>query len=91
VAQLAYDVPQQWKPFHVENIDDIRFDEKAWDHLVVDNDVKVSSLYIVRLLLMVKQSLIRGLVDVTKNVNTSQYLMSDVITGKGGGLVGFPV
>ncbi|KAG2141658.1 P-loop containing nucleoside triphosphate hydrolase protein [Suillus cothurnatus] len=63
---------KQWKPFHVENIDDIRFDEKAWDHLVVDNDVK---------------SLIRGLVDATKNVNTSQYLMSDVITGKGGGLI----
>ncbi|KAG1892084.1 P-loop containing nucleoside triphosphate hydrolase protein, partial [Suillus subluteus] len=63
---------RQWKSFHVENIDDIRFDEKAWDHLVVDDDVK---------------SLIRGLVDVTKNVNTSQHLISDVITGKGGGLI----
>ncbi|KAG1838815.1 P-loop containing nucleoside triphosphate hydrolase protein [Suillus subalutaceus] len=63
---------KQWKSFHVENIDDIRFDEKTWDHLVVDDDVK---------------SLIRGLVDVTKNVNTSQHLISDVITGKGGGLI----
>lgn len=61
--------------------------------MVVDDDVKVSnsSLFIVRLLLMVKQNLIKGLVNVTKNVNTSQHLMSDVITGKGGGLVGFPV
>ncbi|KAG2349266.1 P-loop containing nucleoside triphosphate hydrolase protein [Suillus weaverae] len=63
---------KQWKSFHVENIDDIRFDEKAWDHLVVDDDIK---------------RLIMGLVDVTKNVNTSQHLMSDVITGKGGGLI----
>ncbi|KAG1873648.1 P-loop containing nucleoside triphosphate hydrolase protein [Suillus subalutaceus] len=62
---------KEWKSFHVENIDDVRFDEKAWDHLVVDDDVK---------------SLIRGLVDVTRNVNTSQHLISDVITGKGGGL-----
>ncbi|KAG1803148.1 P-loop containing nucleoside triphosphate hydrolase protein [Suillus variegatus] len=60
---------KQWKSFHVENIDDITYDEKAWDHLVVDDDVK---------------NLIKGLVNVTKNVNTSQHLMSDVITGKGG-------
>ncbi|KAG1868144.1 P-loop containing nucleoside triphosphate hydrolase protein [Suillus tomentosus] len=63
---------KRWKSFHVENIDDITYDEKAWDHLVVDDDVK---------------NLIKGLVNVTKNVNTSQHLMSDVITGKGGGLI----
>lgn len=63
---------KQWKSFHVEKIDNIKFDDKAWNHLVIDDDVK---------------SLIRGLVDVTKNVNTSQHLMSDVITGKGGGLI----
>jgi SpoVK/Ycf46/Vps4 family AAA+-type ATPase len=56
----------------VEEISDIVFDEKAWDYLVVDDDVK---------------SLIKGLVDVTNNTNTSQHLMSDVITGKGGGLI----
>ncbi|KAG2060264.1 P-loop containing nucleoside triphosphate hydrolase protein [Suillus hirtellus] len=44
------------------------FDLKSRDHLVVDDDVK---------------NLIKGLVNVTKNVNTSQHLMSDVITGKG--------
>lgn len=63
---------KEWKSFHVEHIDDVKFDEKAWDHLVIDDDVK---------------NLIKGLVDVTNNVNTSQYLMSDVITGKGGGLI----
>lgn len=63
---------KKWNSCHVERIDDIKFDEKAWDHLVIDDDVK---------------NLIKGLVDVTKNVNTSQYLMSDVITGKGGGLI----
>ncbi|KAG1735052.1 P-loop containing nucleoside triphosphate hydrolase protein [Suillus lakei] len=61
-----------WQSFHVDYIDDIRFDEKAWDHLVIDDDIKC---------------LIKGLVDVTKNANTSQHLMSDVITGKGGGLI----
>jgi Cdc6-like AAA superfamily ATPase len=30
-------------------------------------------------------------VDVTTNANTSQHIISDVITGKGGGLVGFRV
>ncbi|KAG0703086.1 P-loop containing nucleoside triphosphate hydrolase protein [Suillus ampliporus] len=61
-----------WQSFHVEEIDDIKFDEKAWDHLVIDDDVK---------------NLIKGLVDVTNNANTAQHLMSDVITGKGGGLL----
>ncbi|KAG1815757.1 uncharacterized protein BJ212DRAFT_1481513 [Suillus subaureus] len=59
---------KQWKLFHVENIDDIRFDEKAWDHLVVDDDVK-------------------GTCRCTNNVSMSQHLMSDVITGEGGGLI----
>lgn len=61
-----------WQSYSVEEISDIMFDEKAWDHLVIDDDVK---------------SLIKGLVDVTNNANTSQHLMSDVITGKGGGLI----
>ncbi|KAG2156420.1 P-loop containing nucleoside triphosphate hydrolase protein [Suillus clintonianus] len=76
--QLPASVPgfelksKTWQSFCVEEIGDIKFDEKAWDHLVIDDDVK---------------SLIKGLVDVTKNANTSQHLMSDVITGKGGGLI----
>ncbi|KAG1752422.1 uncharacterized protein EDB91DRAFT_1243189 [Suillus paluster] len=61
-----------WQSFRVEETVDIRFDEKAWDHLVVDDDVK---------------SLIKGLVDVTNNANTAQHLMSDVTTGKGGGFI----
>ncbi|OAX41588.1 P-loop containing nucleoside triphosphate hydrolase protein [Rhizopogon vinicolor AM-OR11-026] len=61
-----------WQSFHVEEIGDIQFDDKAWDHLVIDDDVK---------------HLIKGLVNVTTNVNTSQHIVNDVITGKGGGLI----
>ncbi|KAJ8596712.1 P-loop containing nucleoside triphosphate hydrolase protein [Rhizopogon salebrosus TDB-379] len=63
---------KSWRSFHVEEIEDIKFDEKAWDHLVIDEDVK---------------NLIKGLVNVTTNVNTAYHIISDVITGKGGGLI----
>ena len=35
------------------------------------------------------QTLIRALVDVTRNSVTSTKIISDVISGKGGGLVGY--
>lgn len=38
-------------------------------------------------LLTVDQALVKGLVNVTKATNTSKEVFSDVITGKGGGLV----
>ncbi|OJA20333.1 hypothetical protein AZE42_05440, partial [Rhizopogon vesiculosus] len=63
---------KSWQSFEIEEIEDIKFDENAWDHLVIDEDVK---------------NLIKGLVDVTTNANTSQHIISDVITGKGGGLI----
>jgi hypothetical protein len=37
--------------------------------------------------LTVDQALVKGLVNVTKATNTSKEVFSDVITGKGGGLV----
>ncbi|OJA20319.1 hypothetical protein AZE42_05442 [Rhizopogon vesiculosus] len=67
---------KSWRSFEIEEIEDIKFDESAWDHLVIDEDVK---------------NLIKGLVGVTTNANTSQRVISDVITGKGGGLVSVPV
>ncbi|OJA20324.1 hypothetical protein AZE42_05438 [Rhizopogon vesiculosus] len=63
---------KSWESFHIEDIEDIKFDENAWDHLVIDEDVK---------------NLIKGLVHVTTNANTSRHIVSDVITGKGGGLI----
>lgn len=38
-------------------------------------------------LLTIEQALVKGLVNVTKATNTSKKVFSDVITGKGGGLV----
>ncbi|OJA07980.1 hypothetical protein AZE42_01066 [Rhizopogon vesiculosus] len=52
-----------------------KFDENARDHLVIDEDVKDS---------------IKGLVDITTNANTSQYIISDATTGKGGDRHGPP-
>ncbi|OAX38586.1 hypothetical protein K503DRAFT_770335 [Rhizopogon vinicolor AM-OR11-026] len=63
---------KSWESFHIEDIEDIKFDKNAWDHLVIDEDVK---------------DLIKGLVNVTTNANTSRHIVSDVITGKGGGLI----
>jgi len=61
-----------WRSFNVEEIKDVVFDDKAWDHLVLDDEVKI---------------LIKGLVEVTKNENTKKSLINDVISGKGGGLI----
>ncbi|KAG7451615.1 P-loop containing nucleoside triphosphate hydrolase protein [Guyanagaster necrorhizus] len=61
-----------WTSFFVEHLEPVTFDENAWDHLVLDEDVK---------------TLIKGLVDVTKNSNSSSKIISDVISGKGGGLI----
>ncbi|OAX38577.1 hypothetical protein K503DRAFT_782762 [Rhizopogon vinicolor AM-OR11-026] len=53
----------------------IKFDENA----CIDEDVKP--------FIVTVHDLIEGLVDVTTNANTSQHIISDVITGKGGGLI----
>ncbi|KAK7467706.1 hypothetical protein VKT23_004758 [Stygiomarasmius scandens] len=63
---------KKWQHFFVDEIEPVVFDEKAWDHLVLEPDVK---------------TLIKGLVEVTKNENTSSRMISDVISGKGGGLI----
>ncbi|OJA14965.1 hypothetical protein AZE42_03217 [Rhizopogon vesiculosus] len=61
-----------WEMFDVRNLEEIHFDEDAWDHLVLNKATK---------------ALIKGLVNVTKTSNTSREVFSDVITGKGGGLI----
>jgi len=61
-----------WSVFPVTEIGPVTFDENAWDHLVLDPETKV---------------LIRSLVQVTRNSNTTSNIISDVITGKGGGLI----
>ncbi|KAK7460937.1 hypothetical protein VKT23_008865 [Stygiomarasmius scandens] len=63
---------KKWTFFLVDTIEPVVFDEGAWDHLVLDDDVK---------------TLIKGLVDVTRNENTSTKVINDVISGKGGGLI----
>ncbi|KAK7467704.1 hypothetical protein VKT23_004756 [Stygiomarasmius scandens] len=63
---------KKWTQFLVDEIQPVMFDEKAWDHLVLDPNVK---------------TLIKGLVEVTKSENTSRRMISDVISGKGGGLI----
>ncbi|KAK0205262.1 P-loop containing nucleoside triphosphate hydrolase protein [Desarmillaria ectypa] len=65
-------VTKEWTSFFVEELREVIFDEHAWDHLVLDEDVK---------------ALIKGLVEVTKNKNTSRKMINDVISGKGGGLI----
>ncbi|KAJ7210031.1 P-loop containing nucleoside triphosphate hydrolase protein [Mycena pura] len=63
-----------WSTFYVTEIEPISFDHNAWDHLVLDPATKV---------------LIKSLVQVTRNSNRfASKTISDVITGKGGGLVG---
>ncbi|KAJ7119506.1 P-loop containing nucleoside triphosphate hydrolase protein [Mycena epipterygia] len=61
-----------WSVFPVTEIGPVSFDENAWDHLVLDPETKV---------------LIKSLVQVTRNSNTTSNIISDVITGKGGGLI----
>ncbi|KAK0484855.1 P-loop containing nucleoside triphosphate hydrolase protein [Armillaria novae-zelandiae] len=63
---------KKWSQFLVEHLKPVMFDENAWDHLVLDKDIKI---------------LIKGLVEVTKNSNSSSKIISDVISGKGGGLI----
>ncbi|KAK0205263.1 P-loop containing nucleoside triphosphate hydrolase protein [Desarmillaria ectypa] len=63
---------KDWTHFLVEHLEPVVFDENAWDHLVLDENVK---------------TLIKGLVEVTKNSNSSSKIISDVISGKGGGLI----
>ncbi|KAK0469250.1 P-loop containing nucleoside triphosphate hydrolase protein [Desarmillaria tabescens] len=63
---------KEWTRFLVEHLEPVVFDENAWDHLVLDKNVK---------------TLIKGLVEVTKNSNSSSKIISDVISGKGGGLI----
>ncbi|KIJ69894.1 hypothetical protein HYDPIDRAFT_104554 [Hydnomerulius pinastri MD-312] len=61
-----------YESFDVDEVGPITFDAKAWDHLVLDEDTK---------------TLIKGLVNVTKNSITSRKIITDVISGKGGGLI----
>ncbi|KAH7931153.1 P-loop containing nucleoside triphosphate hydrolase protein [Leucogyrophana mollusca] len=61
-----------WETYNIERIGPIAFDENAWDHLVLEESTK---------------NMIKGLVDVNKYCNTSRKIMTDVITGKGGGLI----
>ncbi|KAK0194285.1 P-loop containing nucleoside triphosphate hydrolase protein [Armillaria mellea] len=63
---------KRWSHFLVEELQEVVFDEHAWDHLVLDEDIKI---------------LIKGLVEVTKNKNSSSKMIGDVISGKGGGLI----
>jgi hypothetical protein len=63
---------ETWQKFDVTKIKEVVFDENAWDHLVLEADTK---------------RLIKALVRVTNNSNTSDTIISDVITGKGGGLI----
>ncbi|KZT22801.1 P-loop containing nucleoside triphosphate hydrolase protein [Neolentinus lepideus HHB14362 ss-1] len=65
-------VRKKWMPFAVELVAPVVFDENAWDHLVLDGNIK---------------TLIKGLVDVTRNANSARKMVSDVISGKGGGLI----
>ncbi|KAF9231894.1 P-loop containing nucleoside triphosphate hydrolase protein [Melanogaster broomeanus] len=63
---------KSWDRFKVDHIGPITFDDKAWDHLVLDENTK---------------TLIKGLVGVTNTSVMSKKLVTDVITGKGGGLI----
>ncbi|KAK0469251.1 P-loop containing nucleoside triphosphate hydrolase protein [Desarmillaria tabescens] len=65
-------ISKEWTSFLVEELKEVIFDEHAWDHLVLDEDIK---------------TLIKGLVEVTKNKNSSRKMINDVISGKGGGLI----
>ncbi|KAL0577787.1 hypothetical protein V5O48_004216 [Marasmius crinis-equi] len=63
---------KEWQPFDLDGVKPVEFDGRAWEHLVLDKDVK---------------TLIKGLVEVsTKTTAASGALVNDVITRKGGGL-----
>ncbi|KAG1823350.1 P-loop containing nucleoside triphosphate hydrolase protein [Suillus subaureus] len=61
-----------WETIDVRKLEEIHFDEHAWDHLVLNKATK---------------ALIKGLVNVTKTTNATGEVFSDVITGKGGGMI----
>ncbi|KAK1221190.1 hypothetical protein PQX77_016003 [Marasmius sp. AFHP31] len=65
-------VRKEWQSFELDEVKPVEFDSKAWDHLVLDADVK---------------TLIKGLVQVsTQEAAASGALVNDVIARKGGGL-----
>ncbi|EIM79449.1 P-loop containing nucleoside triphosphate hydrolase protein [Stereum hirsutum FP-91666 SS1] len=61
-----------WSSLFVEDLSLVICDENAWDHLVLEGDIK---------------TLIRSLVKVTRNSTSGKALVQDVISGKGGGLI----
>ncbi|ESK91842.1 aaa family atpase [Moniliophthora roreri MCA 2997] len=69
----GYNLAQKrWTHFLLESVRPVEYDRRAWDHLVLDTEVK---------------TLIKGLVEVTtKSVAESGALVNDVIARKGGGL-----
>ncbi|KAG2117195.1 P-loop containing nucleoside triphosphate hydrolase protein [Suillus discolor] len=73
VKVQGFDIHRKsWETFDVRKLEEIHFDEHAWDHLVLNKSTK---------------ALVKGLVNVTRMTNTSKEVFSDVITGKGGGLI----
>lgn len=73
VKVQGFDIRRKsWETFDVRKLEEIHFDEHAWDHLVLNKSTK---------------ALVKGLVNVTRTTNTSKEVFSDVITGKGGGLI----
>ncbi|KIJ38523.1 hypothetical protein M422DRAFT_210969 [Sphaerobolus stellatus SS14] len=50
----------------------VKFDERIWDHLVLDADTK---------------SLIRSLIDATMKDTSEGTLLKDLVSGKGGGMI----
>jgi hypothetical protein len=73
----------------VGKLSDVEFDENAWAHLVLDTDTKVCPTEGVQFhdTESIFQLLIESLVRVTQSSNTTDNIISDVISGKGGGLV----
>jgi hypothetical protein len=73
VKVYGFDVHRKsWETFDVRKLEEIHFDEHAWDHLVLNKATK---------------ALVKGLVNVTKTTNSTGKVFSDVITGKGGGMI----
>ncbi|KAF9254836.1 hypothetical protein L218DRAFT_1009258 [Marasmius fiardii PR-910] len=63
---------KEWQSFELNSVKPVEYDSKAWDHLVLDANVK---------------TLIKGLVEVsTKATAASGALVDDVIARKGGGM-----
>jgi SpoVK/Ycf46/Vps4 family AAA+-type ATPase len=63
---------QTWQKFDITKVKDVVFDEGAWEHLVLDSETKL---------------LLEALVRVTDNATTTDAIITDVISGKGGGLI----